>query len=181
MDPTLPPSRRPVLTIVGSAGPLPEPLVALCEDLGHRAIGAGFRIATGGLDGVMEAASRGAHRSPAYREGDVIGVLPGGCRAQANPWVDIVIPTDMGMARNFVLVALGDVVISVRGGSGTLSEIAAAWQLGREVVALEPSGGWSQELAGRPLDARRETPIFSAGSPEEAVTRAARLTGLSRS
>ncbi len=63
---------RPVLAIVGASSPGPRAL-AVAEDLGREAVEAGFRIACGGLGGVMEAASRGAMEAG----GLTIGVLPG--------------------------------------------------------------------------------------------------------
>ena len=44
----------------------------------------------------------------------------------------------------------------MKGGSGTLSEIAFAWQLDKPVAAMSGTGGWATELAGRELDRRRE-------------------------
>jgi len=159
------------LAVVGSSSSDPD-LDAMCEQLGCRAIDAGFRIASGGLGGVMEAVSRGAHHSASYREGDVIGILPVHQHDAANQHVDIVISTGMGIARNLVLVSSADVVIAVRGGSGTLSEVAFAWQLGKPVVALCPSGGWAQKLAGETLDGRRSDSIIAASSVTEAIAAA---------
>jgi uncharacterized protein (TIGR00725 family) len=123
---------------------------------------------TGGLGGVMEAASRGAHSAKGYREGDVVGILPVSDGAAANELVDIAIPTGMGIARNVLVVATADAVVAVGGGSGTLSEIAVAWQLGKPIVALELEG-WSGRLAGEAIDARRSDVIHRARSAEEAV------------
>ncbi|MCK5868781.1 MAG: hypothetical protein KAG07_05095, partial [Candidatus Thalassarchaeum sp.] len=50
----------------------------------------------------------------------------------------------------------GDACIAVRGGSGTLSEIAFAWQINKPVATMSSTGGWSSELAGRRLDHRRD-------------------------
>lgn len=70
--------RRAIVAVIGGAGVQPgSPTYVLAEEIGERLVSAGFRVLTGGLGGVMEAASRGAHRSTSYREGDVIGVLPG--------------------------------------------------------------------------------------------------------
>jgi uncharacterized protein (TIGR00725 family) len=171
------PKRRPVLAVIGQGGALAPGIGAQAESLGKLAIDVGFRVATGGLDGVMTAASRGARSSDRWREGDIVGVLPGPDHADANPFVDVVVPTGLGMARNLVLVSMADVVVAVAGGSGTLSEIAAAWQLRRPLVALVSTGGWAGELGGRALDDRREA-IVAAETPERAVAEAKRLVGL---
>lgn len=55
-------------------------------------------------------------------------------KEQANEYVDIVIPTGMGWARNQLIVNAADAIVSVAGGAGTLSELAYAWQSGKPVV-----------------------------------------------
>jgi NAD kinase len=99
----------------------------------------------------------------------VIGVLPGLVASEANPFVDLVVPTGMNYARNTILVAMADVVVAVGGGSGTLSEIALAWQHGKPIVALDLGEGWSARLAGERLDHRRDDLLHRAATPEEAV------------
>jgi len=166
--------RRKTLAIVGQGGVLSQALARTAEELGRRAVEAGFRVATGGLSGVMAAASRGAAEVPGRAGGDVIAILPGLDPKDANPFADIVITTGMGVARNIVLVASADVVIAVGGGSGTLSEIAIAWQLGRPLIALEGEG-WSGRLAGDRIDDLRREPIAAARDPETAIALALRM------
>lgn len=172
-------ARRPVLAVIGQAGRLDAPLQMLGLELGRLAVDHGFRVATGGMGGMMEAVSEGAHRASEWRDGDVIGVLPSYDRATANPWVDVVVPTGMQLGRNVVLVAMADVVVAIGGGAGTLSEMALAWQLGKPIVALvsgEAGGGWATELAGRCIDARSAEPVHAAASATEAIELALRLT-----
>ncbi len=90
----------------------------------------------------MAAASRGAKAAG----GTTIGILPGERRSDANEWVDHVVVTGIGHARNLAVVASGDAVIAVGGSWGTLAEIAFARRLGRPVVILEP--GWQLEGEG---------------------------------
>lgn len=160
-------SRRSIVAVVGSASPSPAADQA-AEELGRLVVEGGFRLVTGGLGGVMEAASRGARGACGYREGDVVGVIPGADRASANRFCDIVIPTDMGYARNVLVVGMADAVIAVAGGSGTLTEVAMAWQMGRIVVALELDG-WSGKLAGTALDDKRDDTVLAALNPAHAV------------
>lgn len=172
--------RRKVMAVVGNGGDIPIPVAALARSLGRAAVDSGFRIVTGGLGGVMAAVSEGARGGERYTEGDIIGVLPGYDRAAANPWVDVVIPTGMQLARNVVVVSMADVVVAVGGGAGTLSEVALAWQLGRPVIALLGANGWAEDLAGRTLDHRHAEPIATARSVDEVIELALRATEVLR-
>ena len=86
----------------------------------------------------MEAACRGAKEAG----GLTVGILPGSDRSEANPHVDVVLPTGLGEARNALVVGAADVVIAVGGGYGTLSEVALALKAGKRVIGL---GTWEIE------------------------------------
>lgn len=167
-------SRRPMIAVIGNAGVRPgDDAYDRALDFGREAIDRGYRIVTGGLTGVMEAASRGAHSSAAYREGDTVGILPQIDPDQANEWVDIVIATGINHARNSV-VPNADAVAAIGGGAGTLSEICFAWTYRRLIVALDVPG-WSSKLGGLPLDERvryadiPDDRIFSANTTIDAL------------
>lgn len=100
-------------------------------------------MVTGGLGEVMAAASRGAKGAG----GTTIGILPDESRRRANEWIDHVVVTGIGHARNLAVVASGDAVIAVGGSYGTLAEIGFALTLGRPVIVLEP--GWEVDGARR--------------------------------
>jgi hypothetical protein len=145
----------------------------LAEALGARLADAGYRILTGGLGGVMEAASRGAALSAAHVPGSVIGVLPGDDPAAANSHVDVPIATGLGHLRN-ALVARAEAVVAIGGGAGTLSEMALAWIERRLLLAYRVQG-WSGRLAGTCIDDRPrfssipDDQVFGVDSAEEAV------------
>jgi uncharacterized protein (TIGR00725 family) len=80
----------------------------------------------------MEDACRGAKQAG----GLTVGILPGADRSAANPFVDVVLPTGLGEARNALVVRAADVLIAVGGGYGTLSEIALALKAGKRVIGL---------------------------------------------
>lgn len=95
----------------------------------------GATLVCGGLGGVMEGACRGAHEGG----GITVGILPGPDKAQANAYVSIPIVTDLGHARNILVVRSADIVVAVSGGYGTLSEISIALKIGKPVIGL---GTW---------------------------------------
>jgi uncharacterized protein (TIGR00725 family) len=112
---------------------------ARAESVGRLLAEQGATVVTGGLGEVMEAAARGAKQAG----GTTLGIVPGETRERANPWLDHVVVTGIGHARNLAVVASGDAVIAVGGRYGTLAEIGFALTLGRPVVVLEP--GWQVE------------------------------------
>lgn len=111
----------------------------------------------------MEAVCRGAKRAGAT----TVGILSGASLDAGNPYLDIVIPSGIGFARNMTNVLAADVVVCIGGAAGTLSEIAYAWMHGKPVVALLGGGGWSDRLAGSPVDDRRTDSVQGASSIEE--------------
>ena len=106
--------------------------VAVAEEVGALLVDLGATVVTGGLGGVMEAASRGAKS----RRGVTIGLLPGLDRSEANGWVDVAIATGLGEIRNALIVRTSDALVAVGGGAGTLSEIGFALKLGRPVIGV---------------------------------------------
>ncbi len=146
----------------------------LGEELGRALIDAGYRIITGGLGGVMEAACRGARSSRRHHAGDIIGILPGRDAAIANRFVDVAIPTGLDHLRNSI-VAQSDALVAIGGGAGTLSEICFGWIYKRLIIGLGEDG-WAGKLAGAPLDDRRRFPgtipgdqIYGAASAQKAI------------
>jgi len=123
----------------GSAEPGSEAWV-LAEEVGRGLAEAGITIVSGGLGGVMEAASKGA----AEAGGEVVGIVPGVSVEEANRYCTHVVASATGYARNLAVVASGDAVVAVGGEWGTLSEIGHARTFGKTVVALRSWG-----LAGR--------------------------------
>jgi hypothetical protein len=110
----------------------------MAYEVGRLIAGEGKMLVCGGLSGIMEAACRGAFESG----GITLGILPGDTKDKANPYVTIPLPTGMGVGRNILVVRASDSMIAMDGGSGTLSEIAFALNIGVPVVDL---GGWKIE------------------------------------
>jgi uncharacterized protein (TIGR00725 family) len=156
--------RRKIIAVIGNASIVSGSRIdKIAEDVGRYIIDSGYRLLTGGLGGVMEAASRGGRSSEMWKDGVIIGIIPGSDPTMANPFVDISIPTSLDHGRNLI-VAQADAVIAIGGGAGTLSEIAMAWIHKRLIIALR-CGGWSEKLAGERLDHRVRYPEI----PEDCV------------
>ena len=99
----------------------------------------GAVLVCGGLGGVMEAACQGSKDVG----GTTVGIVPTSRKEDANPYVDIAIVTNMGHARNAIVVSSSDILIAVAGEYGTLCEIALGLKMGKTVVSL--AGGWDIE------------------------------------
>ena len=123
-----------IIAVIGGSDPAPQALEQ-AEAVGRELAERGHTVICGGLGGVMEAACRGAREAG----GSTIGVLPGADPAAANAYVQFPIVTNMGVARNAVIVLTAAAAIAIDGSYGTLSEIAIALNLGRPVVGL---GTW---------------------------------------
>ena len=172
--------RRPLVAIIGDGGAPAESLVyEAARAAGRAAVDRGFRVVSGGLGGIMEAAFMGARESAAYREGDTLAIVPQVDPSLANEYADVVLATGLGHVRNS-LVANSDAVVAIGGGAGTLCEMSFAWMFGRLIVAV-PISGWSRKLADQRLDDKIRHPdipddrIYSAPSAAEALDLVVRL------
>jgi uncharacterized protein (TIGR00725 family) len=141
--------------------------LAAARVVGETIARAGAVLVTGGLGGVMEAAARGA----AEAGGMTVGILPGERAGDANPWIAIPVVTDLGHARNVILVHTAEALVAVGGSYGTLSEIALALKIGVPVAAV---GSWKVERAGHaaPPIATFDDPKAAANWALEAARRA---------
>jgi hypothetical protein len=156
-----------VVAVIGDGdprGPDASRILDWAEEAAQLLARSGATVVTGGLGGVMRAASRGASAAG----GVTIGILPGTEAAEANEFVQIAIPTGLGVVRNLVVVTSADAVLAVGGRHGTLSEIGLALRMGREVVTL---GSWRVESDQRIGGPR----LHRARDPREAAQLALRL------
>jgi uncharacterized protein (TIGR00725 family) len=135
--------------------------------LGNQIAAMDITIVCGGLGGFMEAVCKGVKQSIANFYGQTVGILPDDKAETANPYIDIAIPTGIGFSRNIIIVQTADIIIAAGGGAGTLSEIAFAWQLEKEVLCVTLFEGWAKELAGRNLDDRQNGLLIPVNSIDE--------------
>lgn len=126
----------------------------------------GETIINGGMQGTMEAVSKGVKDSD-NAQSKVIGILPFENKEKANKYLDVIIPTGIGFARNSVLVLSSDILIALGGGAGTLNEISYAWQFGKKVFCYTGIEGWSKKLANQNLDNRKKDLLIGFSSLDE--------------
>ena len=120
---------------------------------------AGAVVLCGGGGGVMAAVAAGVRA----RNGLVVGIRPGGSRDGTSPDLSATVLTNMGQARNAIIVSSADAVIAIGGSWGTLSEVALAMRRGAlPVISL---GGWQiSDAAGKPVAG-----MTVVQTPEDAV------------
>ena len=158
-----------IIAVVGGSKPAPDALTQ-AEAVGRELAQRGHTVICGGLGGVMEAACRGAREAG----GHTIGVLPGADPRDANQHVEYPIVTNMGVARNAVIVLTAAAVIAVDGSYGTLSEIAIALNCGKPVVGLDT---WRVSQPGDGTDGDDEEHIVRADGAAQAVELAISAAG----
>ena len=120
------------LAVVGAGNASPV-VYDTAVSVGREAALRGWVVVTGGLNGVMEAAAKGAREVG----GSTLGILPGGDRGEANPYIEMAVVTHIRHARNSIIAHTADAIVAVDGEYGTLSEIALGLKLKKPVVAID--------------------------------------------
>lgn len=150
--------RERAVAVIG-AGNCRQSEAEMARELGRQFALRGYTLVSGGMGGVMRAASEGAHSAG----GRSIGILPGLDRGDSAKSDGIYIATGLGHMRNYLVVLNADVIVAIHGGWGTLSEIALAKKIGKDVIAI---GKWSC-IEG----------VIPATDPTEALDRIEQILG----
>ncbi len=130
-------SQKITISVVGGHDCTKE-VEQLARKVGKMIVNVGAVLVCGGLGGVMEAVSRGVKEAG----GVTIGLLPGKEKKDANPYIDIALPTSIGFARNVMVACSADIIIALPGSNGTLCEISYGIVYNRPIIDL---GGWNRE------------------------------------
>ena len=118
---------RPTVVIFGSSDPQPDdPEYRQAYELGKTLSQAGYALANGGYDGTMAAAARAARDHDGFTTGVTCHAFK---RAAPNPWIDREIQTESLSQRLDTLIHAGHAYVALPGSTGTLLEIAMAWEL----------------------------------------------------
>ncbi|MGI9566462.1 MAG: TIGR00725 family protein [Nitrosopumilus sp.] len=146
----------------------------IAHDIGVEIAKSDSVLITGGLGGVMAAASQGAKEL----NGLTIGIIPQDDATMANEFCDIVIPSGMGLTRDFLNALSADGIIIVGGGSGTLSEVCAAYMHKKPLVAVRNLGGSIEPYIDDFLDHRENVKILGVDTPQDAVKKILELIAM---
>ena len=150
--------------------PISERTARIAYEVGYLIGKNGWQLYSGGRDGVMREASRGAKDAG----GLTVGILPSLSKEEANKYVDVPITTGMGIGmRSELMINTVDLVVMIGGKNGTLKELSAAYILKKPIIVIEGSGGFADTLKGclyegKYLDDRRNVEIKFVSNPSEA-------------
>ena len=129
-------------------------------------------IVCGGRGGVMEAACKGAKEEG----GITVGIMPFGID-EANKYIDIAIPTNIGNARNYFVSLSGNVTIAIGGRWGTLNEITFRIITGKPLLLIKGTGGCVDEIINGNILKGTDSRYYVVNSAEEAAEKAFELIG----
>lgn len=170
--------RKIQIGVIGSCADLKyaKNIEKIAEDLGFWIAKNNAALVFGAekdTDSLPAAACRGARKA----NGLTIGITYGKGLNIIEKNADIVIATGLerGGGRELTLILSCDAIIALNGGSGTLTEIAIAYQANIPIIVIENTGGWSQKLSNTYLDDRKRIKIKPVKTPEEAVKQAIKL------
>lgn len=169
---------KKVITVFGSSRPRPgDAEYQLAHEVGKQLARAGFTVCNGGFGGIMEASARGAKEAG----GRTIGVTFDIQGRSANSWIDENIHVPDLIGRMMKLVELGDAYVVLKGGTGTLLELAAVWEfINKGLLAEKPIVIVGDFWKGVVETLREELIwegagdctkfIYAASSPEECIS-----------
>ncbi len=164
--------------VMGGAGEgIPLEHLRLAEQIGEAIARAGCVLITGGCPGMPLAAAKGAK----FAGGRVIGISPGLSLEEhafkfESPTVyhDVLIFTGSGlMGREVVNIRSSDIVVIIGGSSGTLGELAIAYDEGKLIGALTGIGGISDMAESILAACNKQTGarVLYDGNPAELIQR----------
>jgi uncharacterized protein (TIGR00730 family) len=105
--------------------------------LGRLLAEAGCAVCNGGYGGLMEATARGAREAGGHTVGITCVLWP----RPANPWIVEEVRTQTFPERLMTLIERGDAYIVLPGGTGTLAELALAWEMMNKSSLSKTVGG----------------------------------------
>ena len=119
------------ITVFGSSQPVEsDEQYKLAYELGVLLAKSEFDVCTGGFFGIMEAVSKGAVEN----DGEAIGVTVNNWGPDGNKYLTKEIKCSSLFERINKLIDTGDGFVILQGGTGTLLELAAVWELSNKGI-----------------------------------------------
>ena len=128
-----------------------------------------------GAEKTYTSLSTEAAKSASKNGGITVGVCGGKDKkvyGKFRPTVLISSGQEIGGGREFNLVLSCDVIIAISGGSGTLTEMAIAYQANIPIIVVDIFGGWANKLSNEYFDSRNRLKCIPAKTPEDALEKA---------
>ena len=168
--------RKLQIGVMGSAADLKYTKAAekFAKKLGKLIAESGNILVYGAENDYSSLSTEAAKKASEYG-GITVGVAGGKNKeiyGEYRPTVLINSGLEIGGGRETTLVLSCDVIIAISGGSGTLTEIAIAYQRGLPIITVDKFGGWAEELSNRYLDNRKRIKCITATTEEEALEKA---------
>ena len=165
--------RKVQIGVMGSAADLnySEETLKFAKELGKLIALSGNTLVYGAEKDYTSLSTEAA-KEASKNNGITVGVAGGKSKnifGKYRPTVLINSGQEIGGGREFNLVLSCDVIIAISGGSGTLTEMAIAYQAGIPIVVIDKFGGWAEKLSDQYFDDRRRLKCERAGSAKEAL------------
>ena len=162
--------------IMGSAADLnySEDALKFAKRLGKLIAESGNILVYGAEKEYTSLSTEAAKVASSY-DGITIGVAGGKSKnvyGEYRPTVLINSGLEIGGGREFNLVLSCDVIIAISGGSGTLTEMAIAYQAGIPIIVVDKFGGWANKLSNEFIDDRKRLKCISCKNEKDALKKA---------
>ncbi|MEE3342726.1 MAG: hypothetical protein VZS44_01390 [Bacilli bacterium] len=166
--------------IMGSAADLKysKEAIKFAKELG-KLIAKSGNILVYGAEKEYTSLSTEAAKSASKNNGITVGITSGKNKkiyGSYRPTILINSGLEIGGGREFNLVLSCDIIIAISGGSGTLTEIAIAYQAEIPIIVVDKYGGWANKLSNKYLDDRKRLKCIKVSTPQEALSKAIELT-----
>ena len=136
-----------IVTVFGSALPTEGSGAYLeAQRLGRLLAEADYALCNGGYRGLMEATARGAREAG----GHTVGITCALWSTPANSYIVEEVRTQTFSERLMTLIERGDAYIALPGGTGTLAELALAWEMMNKRTLSKTVGGQKPLLVMAP-------------------------------
>ena len=162
--------------VMGSAADLnySEDALKFAKKLGKLIAESGNILVYGAEKEYTSLSTEAAKVASSY-DGITIGVAGGKSKnvyGEFRPTVLINSGLEIGGGREFNLVLSCDVIIAISGGSGTLTEMAIAYQAGIPIIVVDKFGGWADKLSNEFIDDRKRLKCISCKNEKDALKKA---------